>query len=356
MNALWMIASWSRIGLRSRSRLPDVVVVGTDPIFSVMVSLPLKFLRRRLRIAHWCFDLHPEGAVSDGMLREDCLRVRLVKRILRRAYGCCDMIADLGDCMRRCLASYGGRHRRVTLTPWALAEPEAPLPDDPQARASLFGGAKLGLLYSGNYGRAHSCEPFLELARRLRGHDVGFAFAVRGNCVHELRRAVGPDDTNVCIVGFADQSEFVRRLGAASIHLASLRPNWAGVAVPSKFFGSLAVGRPVLFAGPRDCAIAKWIQQYRVGWVLDRGTLPAVADELRRLANEPHGLEEMQDRCFRLYHERFSYRRTMDRWDIELRDLLAADRSTGAVRDRRRDAKGATADAKALAPGEARIG
>ena len=30
----------------------------------------------------------------------------------------------------------------------------------------------------------------------------------------------------------------------------SLGDKWEGLAVPSKFFGSLAVGRPVIYAGP----------------------------------------------------------------------------------------------------------
>src|SRR5262249_23919267 len=150
------------------------------------------------------------------------------------------------------------------LVPWAIAEPEAVQAPDPAVRKQLFGDARLAVLYAGNFGRAHSYEEFLELARALRGSQGHFCFAVRGNRALELRQAVGPDDTNISFADFAAESELNLRLAAADIHLASLRPGWTGVVVPSKFFGSLAAGRPVIFAGEPRSAIARWIRQYNV--------------------------------------------------------------------------------------------
>ena len=101
--------------------------------------------------------------------------------------------------------------------------------------------------------------------------------------------------------------------------MASLRPSWTGVVVPSKFFGSLAAGRPVLFAGSRETAIAQWISEYGVGWVLDRDTLLRIAQELRWLARAKERLRAFQRRCYDAYHAEFSLCRTMDSWDRELR-------------------------------------
>ena len=35
--------------------------------------------------------------------------------------------------------------------------------------------------------------------------------------------------------------------------------------MPSKFFASLAVGRPVLYAGPAESEIARWIAEHDLG-------------------------------------------------------------------------------------------
>jgi glycosyltransferase involved in cell wall biosynthesis len=323
LNAAWMLARWCGVVFRSREETPDVLLVGTDPILSVLVAGVVRRLRPEVRVAHWCFDLHPEGAVADGVLRAGSWLDRALRRLMRDAYAFCDLVADLGGCMRDRLEAYGHQARKVTLVPWALDEPARPEAADPVTRRELFGDRPLGLLYSGNFGRAHSYAEFLELARRLRGDGVQFCFGVRGNRADELRAAVRPDDTNVGFAGFAPEAELGKRLAAADVHLASLRPEWTGLVVPSKFFGSLAAGRPVLFAGARDACIARWIREHGVGWVLDADSTDSVAGELRRLSADRAALAALQQRCWQVYQDHFSRQRTVDAWDRELSRLVA---------------------------------
>jgi colanic acid biosynthesis glycosyl transferase WcaI len=324
LNAAWMLVAWSLpIGRR-----PDVLLVGTDPILSVMVAIAWRLTRPGVKVAHWAFDLYPEAPVADGMLRADSPLVRGLRAVLRVAYGCCDLIADLGSCMRRLIDIYRPRARRATLVPWALSEPDRPVPPDPIIRQELFGSAALGLLYSGNFGRAHSHEEFLALARALRGTGVpacgspALCFAVRGNRAEELRMAVQPDDANVFLAGFAPECELEKRLAAADLHLVSLRPEWTGVVVPSKFFGSLAAGRPVVFAGSPDSAIASWIGEHGVGWVLTATNVPEIAADLQALAADPARLTKLQEHCHAVYQEQFSWKAVTAVWDRELRGLL----------------------------------
>ena len=322
LNAAWMVGAWCRLGLRTNRTAPDAIVIGTDPVFSVVVALVVRKLAPRIRLAHWAFDLHPECSIAEGKVSETGWLARATRAVLRRAYQSCDLVADLGSCMRQRLEAYGQSSRKITLVPWALVEPDEVEPPDPSVRHDLFGSAKLGLLYSGNFGRAHTYLEILELAKRLRNDRVGFTFGVRGNCADEVRLAVGPDDTNVRMAGFAPEAELSKRLAAADIHLVSLRPEWSGLVVPSKFFGALAAGRPVLFAGPRGAAIARWIEEFKVGWVLDGESLDAVAKTLRELAEEPDRMAQLQRHCHLTYQREFSRRRVMNEWHRELLALL----------------------------------
>jgi putative colanic acid biosynthesis glycosyltransferase WcaI len=322
LNAAWMLAGWGLKGAFGRRHRREVMVVGTDPVLAVLAALPWRFFRPKCPVAHWCFDLYPEAAIADGLVRADSRAVRLLRRVLAAAYRQCALIADLGACMAARLQEYGSPARTATLTPWALVEPARLADPDPAARRELFGNARLGLLYSGNFGRAHGYAEFLELARLLRDAPVRFCFAGRGNRAEELRAAVRPDDTNITFAGFAPESELERRLGACDLHVVSLRPEWTGTVVPSKFFGALAAGRGVLFAGSEESAVAHWVREYKVGWVLTPKALPAVATELRGLAADPGRLAGLRDRCHDVYHAHFSKARQLDRWDAELRVLL----------------------------------
>lgn len=322
VNALWMLAIWSTLGLRRKSAVPDVVVVGTDPILSVLVAWVIRKLNRRIKLAHWCFDLYPEAAVAEGLLRADGWITRFLRHLTDKAYASCNLVVDIGPCMRCRLQAYKHGARSATLSPWSLVEPNEVTPRDPESRRELFSGAALGLLYSGHLGRAHSFGEFLDLARMLRGESIQFCFGVRGNRLKELQAAISDEDSNVRLAGFGTESLLAERLAAADIHLVSLRPEWSGLVVPSKFFGALAVGRPVLFAGPRDSSVARWIEEHGVGWVLNETSAKQVALELRDLSVAPDQLTEMGRHCFRVYQEHFSRHHVTDGWHRELLALL----------------------------------
>lgn len=321
LNAGWMLGAWAATAVRAPRSKREVMVVGTDPVLGVLATVPWAAVRQTARVAHWCHDLYPEAPVADGMLSPSGLPVRVLTRLLAAAYRRCDLLADLGPCMARRLAAYGSPARMATLTPWALVEPVAPAVPDPPTRRELFGDARLGLLYSGNFGRAHSATEFLALARELAADPVRFCFAGRGNRADDLRTAAA-GVPNVAFAGFAPEAELENRLGACDLHLVSLRPEWAGTVVPSKFFGALAAGRGVVYAGPPDSAIARWIEEFQVGWVLTPTTVPAVAADLRRLAASPGELGALNARCHAVYHEHFSKARQIARWDAELRRLV----------------------------------
>ncbi len=319
LNALWMIAAWTWQALTLPRSPGEVVIIGTDPILSVLVAWPWKLLRPSSCVAHWCFDLYPEAAVADGLVQPNSILAKALTALLKQAYRRCSIIADLGPCMGELLTKYRSQSIRTTITPWALIEPPAVVSPHASVRANLFGSAaKLGLLYSGSFGRAHSYREFLALARQLRGTGIEFCFAGRGNRADELKAAVEPADANVRFAGFAPESELELRLTACDLHLVSLQDEWTGTVVPSKFFGALAVGRAVLFAGSAQSAIAKWINEHRVGWVVDANNLATVALELQRLAENPAERLALQTHCREVYCRHFAKQRQLEAWTTAL--------------------------------------
>ena len=81
------------------------------------------------------------------------------------------------------------------------------------------------------------------------------------------------------------------------------------------------IGALIPLSGPNS-AIARWIEEYRVGWILTRETLPKVAEDLRRLSTNPSELVEMRSRCFQVYQQHFSKPHLLNRWNDELRAIV----------------------------------
>jgi hypothetical protein len=152
-------------------------------------------------------------------------------------------------------------------------------------------------------------------------------FSVCGNREASLRAAILPEDANIRLVPFASPSRLQARLSAADIHLVSLHPDWTGTVVPSKFFGALAVGRPVLFAGSPDSAIAHYINQHKVGWVLTGDNLQEILADFEALSTDPARLQHLSAHCLDVYQNNFSKKIMCDAWDHHLRQLLEQPRA-----------------------------
>ena len=123
---------------------------------------------------------------------------------------------------------------------------------------------------------------------------------------------------------FAPLAELAQRSACADIHVVSLRPKWSGTVVPSKFFGALAAGRPVLFYGSEDSSVAEWIRQFQVGWVLHEGNIAPIAAQILDYANSSSAQRRMQARCFGVYRSKFSRATQLAKW----RDCMLAQEIT----------------------------
>jgi colanic acid biosynthesis glycosyl transferase WcaI len=326
-NGLWMMIGWA-FKLMTLPR-PDVIIMGSDPQFSQFLFPFIKILAPKSILVYWCFDLYPEAILADGANPIVRWAAKKSKHGIKNAYKSLDLLADIGKCMGRRLAPYEIQSQRATLTPWALVEPSALEGPDPAMRYELFGDADLALLYSGNMGKAHDFEIFLKLARALAAQNpkISFCFACRGNRYEELKEAVSPRDSNIRFAPFAKESGVEERLTAADFHLLSLQPGWEGVVIPSKFFGSLAVGKPVLYAGPEGSSIAHWIKEFNLGLVLSAENLPQIAAQILRLAKDKSDLRIWEKNARHVYEENFSKKKVMDEWDLILRSLIKRKRA-----------------------------
>lgn len=305
----WLQAFWKQY------KNFDVVIIGTDPQFSYMMFPFMRLINRKIRLIHWAFDLYPEAILVNSP-RWMKLLAYLTKPFIPLAYRAVDDMVDIGPCMQKCLQKHHHKARVVTLTPWALAEPTTlPFPRL-EIRKKLFGNAKIGLLYSGTVGYAHDITPFIKLARKCRqqGIDAAFCFAGYGNQYKEQTAVIAPEDTNIRFAEFASEAELEERLAAADIHLISLRPGWEGVVVPSKFFGALAIGRPVLFSGASSSDIANWCHEYGVGYELDEN----FSDVLKGLLDTPERLVRLQQKAFDCYNKHFSKTVVFAKWEYLL--------------------------------------
>lgn len=278
----------ARLALASRDlHRPDVIVaLATPPYLGWLASLVPGW--RGVARVEWVMDVYPEVLAAHGLLRRGGLPYRALERLARRQYHGAAAVIALGPFMARALETRVGDPRRLTWVPLWGEPPTAPAPPEAAAAVRRSRGwteRDMILLYSGNMGRAHRLSEFLEAAGRLGPGGPRWAFLGGGFRRAEVEAFVRDRPrTRVELLPYQPRERLRASLSAADVHLASLSAPWQGLVAPSKVQAAFAVGRPVVFLGPRENEGAAWVEESGGGWMVAEGDvegLLAAVDEAR---------------------------------------------------------------------------
>jgi len=286
--------------LLRRARRGVVVVAMTDPpLLSVVAALACAL--RGARLINWTQDLFPEVATALGLRGAGVLRP-LRDWSLRRAA----MNVALGEQMAARIRQRGAP--AVVRHNWADA---ALHPVERSPRWDL--GDAFVVAYSGNLGRAHEFATIAAAMRRLGDNDkIKFLFIGSGAQLDAVRRDAG---ANARFAPYQPRETLSESLSAGDAHLVSLQPSLEGLIVPSKFYGALAVARPVLFVGATDGELARLIREHGLGYVIAPGDDAALAQAIEELAADRERATAMGRRGRALYDERFAPRIALEEWE-----------------------------------------
>jgi colanic acid biosynthesis glycosyl transferase WcaI len=306
-------------------RRGDVVVAKTDPpLISIVVSHVARW--RGAVLVNWLQDLFPEVA---SVLTPNLIPQRIERQLasarnrsLRRAA----MNVVLGEAMRDYLLRVGVAVARVRIVPnWADTTCVVPLPTaDSNTRRRIGLDERFVIGYSGNLGRAHEFETLIGAARLLRA-DSRFGFLITGggakaDAVRNSVQAQGLD--SFFFQSYQPAELLSDSLAAADVHLVSLLPALEGLIVPSKLYGILAAGRPVVFVGDTRSDLAKLVCEQRCGIAVAVGDSEGLAAELRALRDDPARLESMGTRARELALARYTKEHAVADW-LALLDVIA---------------------------------
>lgn len=270
----------------------DHIVALTDPpLLGVGAWLTARLCGAH--IFHWVQDIYPEVAMA--ITRQSWLGVIRPLRNLawRRSDGC----VTLGSDMAATLARAGVSPARVIVSPnWAPAglslQPETAAG---RLRAAWKLEGKFVVAYSGNLGCVHDLDPVLEVAVALR-EETGIAFVFIGSGAQRGRLESQATKRGLHHVHFhpaQPRARLAESLALGDVHLVTLLPGCEQLVFPSKLYGVAAVGRPVVFIGPRDSEVSRLVTECAFGRAFVRDDIAGIADCLRELRNDPAYLKRL---------------------------------------------------------------
>lgn len=268
-------------------RRADVVVSMTTPPLISMLGAVIKIFRGSRHFI-WEQDLYPEIAVDLGYLKAGGLTHRITGLLADAVRRHADGIIVLGPCMRDRLMARGVPEEKIHIAEhWASSvaiEPQ-PRPGDPR---------ELVLLYSGNLGLAHDLGTIEGAMAQLRTDGrFRFIFSGTGGRREELRAfCTKAEIGNVEFRPFVDRDKLSEGLAVGDIGLVTQQDASCGAVVPSKAYGILAAGRPLLFIGPAQATPARLVAKHGCGWHVACGDVQTLTALLKHLAEHPEEVRE----------------------------------------------------------------
>lgn len=296
-------ALWKAFCLRKT----DLVVTLTTP---PLLSLTGTLLKKTSGAKHyiWEMDLFPDALVSLKALRAESLMTRLLGVAADYSRKQSDGIIALGECMQERLTSRGISPRHVYIAEnWADGRQIRPVPRQR--------GPVLNLLYSGNLGLSHDIETISSAMLLLRDDPrFHFTFAGGGARRSELQAFCEQQRlTNVSFMPYSAREDVSTSLSAGDIGVVTERPECLGTVVPSKVYGLMAAGRPILFIGPRKATPSRIVRDYQCGWHVDCGQVRDLTELLDCLYKDREAIEEFGARGRAAFLEHYDLHHGLNR-------------------------------------------
>ncbi|MCC7519581.1 MAG: glycosyltransferase family 4 protein [Verrucomicrobiae bacterium] len=297
----WTFARAARRALIRLPRPAAVIALTSPPLIGLAARAACRDWKTPLVL--WAQDLYPDLAERLGAIRNRVLLAALRARAAALEASCARILVP-GEDMRATLEKRGAPADRLRVIPnWAdLAQIEsAPLRANPLRRALGWQDDHV-LMYAGNVGAAHDLATAQILIAMLAADLPSFRFVIVGDSPrhHRFERAVRDDGVaRVTRLPFQPRRQLGETLGAADAHLIAQKPEADGLLVPSKLYGAVAAGRPVIFVGNETAEVGRLVCRDRLGAVVRPGAtaaeLAGAREALTRLSRQPSEAQRLRD-------------------------------------------------------------
>lgn len=271
-----------------------VVVYSNPPIIPIIPYIVSKLWD--VKFIFVAYDIYPDSAVKLGAIKNDGLISKIMNFINKRVYTNASYIIVLGNEMKDYL----------------IRNNIAKIPGKIKVIPNWYDGSKLVnrkvvnkkfldlrkkysfiVLYSGNMGASQDMDTILQTMIRFKNNSkILFIFTGHGRKYQTVKEFIKRNSIrNAKMFGFLTGQDYSDVLNIADVCLVSLEKCVEGLGVPSKTYGYLAAGKPVIAIMSKDTDIAKVLTKYEAGKNIIQGEIKEFETILNELMKNRDLLE-----------------------------------------------------------------
>lgn len=282
----------SLIALFKENGVDAIYTISQPPVLGGLIGSIGKFFKRSKHIYN-IQDFNPEQAAAVAYTKKQFI-FKLAKKIdmINCSYSDCVILVgnDMSETLKKRFLNKKVPHH-VVINNWTNEKEIIPLSKENKKVKKFMEDNgfkdKFIIMYSGNLGLFYDLENIIKITESFKDYnDLAFVFIGEGAMKKNMQSFV--EEKNISNVHFLpyQPKEFIKySLNAADIHLVVNQKGIKGVSVPSKIYGVMAAGKPILGVLEQGSEAQLLIQRSNCGVVVEPQNYKGIIESINQLYN-----------------------------------------------------------------------
>jgi len=295
----------------------------TPPFLGILISR-ICYLKKR-KFVYILLDVFPEGLIRLGKVSAKNIFIRLWQRLFFNSLRKSAKVIVIGRDTRewvcqRCIEC----EDKIEYIPlWQDNRLIFPLKFESSKFVTEQNlSDKFVVQYSGNMGLWNEVAT---IGKAVKQNIENVEFIVIGNGIRKkelLDEFSVEDQKNIKIFPFQPNEIFNDIISASHVHLVTLKEELAGIAVPSKIYGILAAGRPVIAMVPEHSEIAFIVKEENCGYVIKPDDLTGLYNAIQLLKSNENLAIKFGENSRKAFEKKYTTRIIAERYKTVLKQLV----------------------------------
>lgn len=301
----------ANIALIKEKNTDMIYTISQPPILGGLIGTIGKFFKKCKHVYN-IQDFNPEQAKVVGFIkRKSIFKIATAIDNLNCKYSDCVILVgnDMKETLKKRFSKKGGIPRNIVINNWTDEKDIIPLTKENEGvkkfikRNNLEG--KFIVMYSGNLGLYYDLENIIKITEKFREEkNLAFVFIGEGAMKTSMQEFVQSKELeNVYFLPYQPKEEIKYSLNAADIHLVVNQKGIKGVSVPSKIYGVMAAGKPILGVLEKGSEAERLIKESDSGLIVEPQDYEGIANAISKFSNESNEILENTGRSGRGYLE-----------------------------------------------------
>ncbi|MGC9219444.1 MAG: glycosyltransferase family 4 protein [Athalassotoga sp.] len=291
-------------------RNSTILVLTTPPLIAIVPTLWKPF--KEFKVVYNVQDLYPDVLNVLQMTDKNSIIYKALKRIEHTIFSKSDYIVPIGNNMKKkIITDYNLSEEKILIIENRALKAHREYAKE-KIKNNVFNSnsnkrEEFIVQYAGNLGRVHEFQTFLGAVKIINEKNIKnikFQFIGGGFNYDKLKSIVKKEKIeNIEFLPYVSPEEVINFLVNSDIQLVISRKGLLDTAFPSKFYGTVTVGKPIIYICDGEDDITRYIKQYKFGFIIPNGNSQELFEKIIMLKESPDLLKELSINALTLSRE-----------------------------------------------------